>query len=273
MSTSLPSDPAGSEPNAQTGLSIRELLNLGMGFIFIALPFAALGYFNETWIRYVALGVALIFASWGADFLLMTFPESRGRESIRALVALPAAMLAILIQVGMAISTPFVLVSLLFIFLLTLLSIIATTFAPVEPLRLGLIYLAALSAISIAAYSGDRLLIPLRWFLRLQNRPSDRAIFYEAQAALRLINFRRLAYIVAIAMYSVATFVQLTGLETIPKLQSLIDVAAVTLIGFLAVDAYIAAFHRQLIEGKPPLSFGEAQAVAGPMHHQRQPDE
>jgi hypothetical protein len=242
-------------------LQRRDRVVFGAVLLVAALLFGALGHFANTWARYIALGAAFMFGSWGIDFLLTALPRSRAREWIRTVVALPAAVLIVVLRVSMAISTPFFLVFLLFVLILTAYSLALRIFIPIQPFRLGVVYLALLSAISVAAYCGDRLLIPLRWYLRIEGRSSDRETFYDAQAAIRLINFRRLAYLLAIAMYSAASFVQLTGVQASLRLHSLISVSSITLIGFLAVDAYIAAFHKRLIEDRVPLEFERTVAV------------
>jgi hypothetical protein len=220
-----------------------------------------IGYFAPGIPRYVGFTAAFVFGSWAANMFLLLLPPSRAREWIRVAVLLPAELMMLLLRVSMAFWTPIFLVALLFAIVLIVLTFFTSVFADVRAIYWGVLYFALVVTLTIAAYSGDRLLLPILWHLRIESRESDKEIFADAQRALKLINFRRLGYLVTLAVYSATACVQLVGAKLTPSLGSLLNTSSAALLAFLAVDAYVAAFHPRLLKPREPLRFDRSEIV------------
>jgi hypothetical protein len=226
---------------------------LSVGAIFIGM----IGYFAPGFPRYVGFTAAFVFGSWAANTLLLLLPPSRARDWIRGAVLLPAEVIMLLLRIAMAVWTPFYVVFVLFVIVVATITLFTSFFADVGSVHWGVLYIALVVTLATAAYSGDRLLLPVRWFLRIESRDSDREIFADAQRALNLINFRRLGYLVTIAVYSATTCIQLVGIKLEPKFGSLLNTSTAALLAFLAVDAYVAAFHPNLLKPRESLRFSK----------------
>lgn len=233
--------------------SLAGILSVG------AAVMGLIGYFAPGFPRYVGFTAAFLLGSWAANTFLLLLPPSRARDWIRAALLLPAEVVMLLLRVFMAFGTPVFLVVLLFVVVLSAIAFFTSFFTDVESIRWGVLYFAFVLTLIIAAYSGDRLLLPLRWHLRIESRESDKKIFADAQRALNLINFRRIGYLVTLAVYSAATCAQLVGAKLAPGFASLLNTSSAALLAFLAVDAYVTAFHPRLLKPREPLRFERSE--------------
>jgi hypothetical protein len=233
--------------------SLAGILSVG------AAVMGLIGYFAPGFPRYLGFIAAFLLGSWAANTFLLLLPPSRARDWIRVAVLLPAEVVMLLIRASMAFGTPVLLVVLLFVVVLGVITFFTSFFADVGSIQWGVLYFAFVITLIIAAYSGDRLLLPLRWHLRIESRESDKELFADAQRALNLINFRRVGYLVTLAVYSAATCVQLIGVKLAPSVVSLLNTSSAALLAFLAVDAYVTAFHPRLLKPREPLRFERSE--------------
>lgn len=236
----------------------RELLLLSGLLSLSAALFWVIGLSAPNWTRFVGYGAAFVIASLATDLVLQLLPKSKPREWVRAIVALPAEILMLLVRIAMALWTPLFIVAGLLAIILAGLTAVVGTFAQVEPLNWALLYVSLVITVVIAAYSGDRLLLPLRWYFRIEGREVDKRLFRDSQRALSVINFRRLGYLLTILAYSLSACVDLAGIPVPQAARPVLDTATAALLGFLAVDAYVSAFHPWLLAPRAPLVFQPA---------------
>lgn len=199
-----------------------------------------------------------MFASWAVDFALQLLSPSRGREWLRWVFGTPAAVIMLLVTFGGAVLG--VAMSLFVWFLAIMLPLItgARHAFPDLTTQAPLYFVGLLALTTLAAYMNDRLLLPLKWFNYFSSGPADdiaRDTFGNSVVVVRLINFRRLAYILAIGAYFASLVAELSGVEFGHAIDSLPRVTTAALLAFLSVDAYVSAFHPSLVGWRPPLEY------------------
>lgn len=230
-------------------LAKRGLITFCFGAGIVAVGIAA-GNNVQRWASFL---FAYILISISLDYWLLSIPKSQLREILRFLVGLPLGV--VMWCLG---GVSFVLRIILSIVLLYVFCSVPVTllFRVAFPLYEGTpvhVYFILLLALTVAAYAQDRILWPLE---KIQNPLGDpdrraRRDFAISARIIRTANPRRLAYLFSFLTYLCTVVIKLADVKLSPSWSMLTSVAFEALVGFLAVDAYVSAFHPKLLQRRP----------------------
>jgi hypothetical protein len=233
-------------------------MKFGATVIVMGLVVGALGFLITTWERWLAVGFGATLVSLGLDLLLSLLPNSRPREIARTVIEIPAALFIVLVTAGSAVLNIGMSLGLLFMFLLLSSGLASHLLVPSSSAGPAQAYFALLATIAIAAYAGDRVLWPVKWMYYIGRGPHDKVAregLHHSTLIIRLVNFRRLAYLIAIGVYAASVMVALAEIKLSATWQSAVFVSREALLAFLALDAYVAAFHGNLLKDRPPIAY------------------
>jgi hypothetical protein len=208
----------------------------------------AVGFFAHNWVSWLVLAVAIAFASAGLDFLIRLLPHSRTQDAIRTLVSIPAGIILLLVSIGHAVYGIVASIGVIFLIAFLVVAKISYWSFPATQAGPAHVYVALLITLTVSAYSQDRVLWPIKWLYFISRGRRDKIAQegLELSAGLiRLLNFRRFAYQLAFVTYVVSVVMRLAKVKLSPEWESLTSIALESLLGFLAIDAYVGAFHPQ----------------------------
>lgn len=203
--------------------------------------------------RWASFLFAYILISISLDYLLLLIPKSTLREILRFLVSLPLGVVMwCLGGVGFVLRIVISIV-LLCVFCsvpVTLLLRVAFPHTEGTPVH---VYFILLLALTVAAYAQDRILWPLEKIHNPLGDPERRARrdFAISARIIRAVNPRRLAYLFSFLTYLCTGVIKLANVKLSPSWLMLTSVAFEALVGFLAVDTYVSAFHPKLLQRRP----------------------
>lgn len=120
------------------------------------------------------------------------------------------------------------------------------------------LYVTFVSSLLLLAYWAPRILLPvIRWFLlRVETNHTVSSaeylpsIYNGTRFLLHKIDFRQIAYLLGTSIYIIGTLEQFAEVEVIddPTWLNIKSVALESLLAFIAIDAYVSAFHPDIIE-------------------------
>jgi hypothetical protein len=230
----------------------RFWLPFGLGLVaFGALAFWA-GTQQNVWARvFIFWPLSAFLALYGLLFLTEPLPSGHLKDVIQAVIGMPCNLLATAIEfVGAAGHLAFC--GYVLVEAQALVWTLLWTYVVRSPTDVpgAALYLSAVGTLAIAAYRPTSLLAPARVILRLKKRrrgPNAYPTLVAPEALLTRLNPRRLAYQLTIGVYLLSVALRLAGVSLGEPLGLIATISLETLLTFIALDAYLATFHPQLL--------------------------
>lgn len=242
-------------------LSAGVAAGFGALIIFVAAISGAIAMFAQhslaIWLGWILCALAGFI---GLDLLATIIPWRWPRTFLRTISYVGMEVLGLLITTFGTIYNVAFALGLVFLGYALVIAVAILLVGVAAPMTV-IGYLAALGTIMTAAYGRDRVLLPIKGMYLISRGPDDSVAVQGIRTAstlIRRINFRRLAYQLAIIVYVASVVFRLSNLRLPGGWAGVRDVALEALLAFLALDAYIATFHPRLLKERKPLDMSVA---------------